>query len=58
MLRRKKKKIEKQLMENANKKYCNQIIEVRILDKHNCELTIEIDYSKRQYVILPIAELI
>ena len=43
---------------SRSKKYSNQIIEVKILDKHNCELTIEIDYHNHQYVILPITELI
>lgn len=58
MTKKAKAKIEKNLKENANKKYYDNIVDVKVLDKHNCEITVEIDYTKKYaYVTLPIEAL-
>lgn len=58
MTKKAKEILEKNLKENANKKYYDNIVDVKVLDKHNCEITIENDYAdEHTHVTLPIETL-
>lgn len=58
MTKKAKKILENKLTSICQKKYSNDIIEVKVLDKHSCRITIEIDYGKKYIdVTLPIASL-
>ena len=58
MTKKAKKILENKLTEICKKKYKNDIIAVKVLDKHSCKITIEIEYAKRYVdVTLPISVL-
>lgn len=58
MTKRAKQKLTEELKQHVSKRYVDQILDVEVLDKHRCKLTLEVQFSREPInVTLPIKSL-